>query len=220
MHFWSGLNDKLLQIMLMGNNNYLLFEYIKYVWLVLHLLLRRKSTPNQLFSSQTCLPKILQWTTFHQTRCPATPTPHMENKSESTADGELTPVVVCEPEPESRTVPTIALEPEPQNESDQVYELATSVPVGVLVEMDSEEWLIVWEAEVELPTLFSPVSSVPLSSLLDLPSIKPVSLPCTESMLSLLIPLPPSHPHSASQSTLPSLVPFSPSSFLTQCHVD
>lgn len=39
-------------------------------------------------------------------------------------------------------MPIIALEPEPQNESDQVYELATSVPVGVLVEMDSEEWLI------------------------------------------------------------------------------
>lgn len=30
MHFWSGLNDELLQIMLMGNDNGSLFEYIEY----------------------------------------------------------------------------------------------------------------------------------------------------------------------------------------------
>lgn len=41
----------------------------------------------------------------------------------------------------------------PQSESDKGCEPATIVPVGVLVELDTEDFLIDWDSEVLLPTL-------------------------------------------------------------------
>jgi len=75
----------------------------------------------------------------------------METMPEPTADRELPPAVTKEPV--RITALTIALELKPSSESDQVCELATSVPLGVLVELDNEDWLIYWDTEVLLPTL-------------------------------------------------------------------
>lgn len=89
---------------------------------------------------------------------------------EPTADGEFTPAAM--EEPVRRTAQTIASEPEPQCESVQVCEPATTVPVGVLVELDTEDWLIDWETEVVLttqPRPVSPVSSSPALSLFHCP---------------------------------------------------
>lgn len=51
-----------------------------------------------------------------------------------------------QPHPSQKTKPAI--------QSDQVCEpVYTSVPVGVLVELDDEEWLIDWDSAEPLPTL-------------------------------------------------------------------
>lgn len=51
----------------------------------------------------------------------------------------------------------------PEFPADQVCEPdITSMPVGVLVELDAEEWLIDWETEVTLPTLPTHEPTLPL----------------------------------------------------------
>lgn len=65
----------------------------------------------------------------------------MEYKPEPTAGGELSPATMNEPETNEQA---IALKPEPRSDSNQVCELATSIPMRVLVELDTEEWLIDW----------------------------------------------------------------------------
>jgi hypothetical protein len=44
----------------------------------------------------------------------------------------------------------LAPELKPQRDSDLGCEPATIVPVGVLVELDTEDWLIDWETEISL----------------------------------------------------------------------
>lgn len=50
----------------------------------------------------------------------------------------------------------------PQTEFDKECEPTTIVPVGVLLELETEDFLIDWDSEVLLPTLeLSELSSVP-----------------------------------------------------------
>lgn len=56
---------------------------------------------------------------------------------------EPTPAVMNKPETEKWTEPSIAPEPEPHCECDQVCEpVLTSVPVVVLAELNTNNWLI------------------------------------------------------------------------------
>lgn len=55
--------------------------------------------------------------------------------------------------PVRRTALNISPECKHLSESDQVCEQATSVTVGVLVELDTEKNLTDWETEVTIPTL-------------------------------------------------------------------
>ncbi|ROJ25431.1 hypothetical protein DPX16_3596 [Anabarilius grahami] len=88
---------------------------------------------------------------------------------EPPADGELPPAARMEP---ATTAPTRAPEPKFPCESDQGCELATAVPVGILVEIDTgEDWLIDWNTEVLLPTL--PHPNLPLSPLPSSTAISP-----------------------------------------------
>lgn len=67
-----------------------------------------------------------------------------ETQQIPTKDFMPEPVLASEPEPTASSVPEEVLEVP----SYQVCEPAiTSVPVGILVELEEEEWLIDWEAE-------------------------------------------------------------------------
>ncbi|ROL28098.1 hypothetical protein DPX16_11228 [Anabarilius grahami] len=129
-----------------------------------------------------------------------------ETTPESSADGELPPASTKEPV--RSTAPMIAQDLKPNCESDQGCEPATSVPVGVLVEPDTKDWLINWDSKVLLPTLPHPESSVSSSPLV-LPSIETVLLPLIPPSLPLRPPLQDSASPSVTPGFLQSLI-FSP----------
>ncbi|KAL0181961.1 hypothetical protein M9458_021336, partial [Cirrhinus mrigala] len=85
---------------------------------------------------------------------PASSLPHpMEHLPEPTADKEPEPAMMLVPE--TTPEPIIAPEPEHNGNSDQVCEPATSsVPVGVLVQLERMEWgpadIPVAESELQL----------------------------------------------------------------------
>lgn len=81
------------------------------------------------------------------------PTSTTDQRSVPTADGELLPNAREESEPDQRTEPTFTPEQKPQGKFDQMCEPATSMTVGVTVELDTEENLMDRESEVILPTL-------------------------------------------------------------------
>lgn len=65
---------------------------------------------------------------------------------------------MLEPEPEvNRTALTISAEEEPHKESDQGCEPATPEAEGMLVEMETEDRLMDFNAEVLTPTQSHPV---------------------------------------------------------------
>ncbi|KAK9970353.1 hypothetical protein ABG768_026301, partial [Culter alburnus] len=73
---------------------------------------------------------------------------------EAPAGGELPPTMDTEP---VMTAPTYTPEPKPHCESDQGCELATAVPEGILVEIDTcEDSLIDWNTVILPPTLPHP----------------------------------------------------------------
>ncbi|ROJ62535.1 hypothetical protein DPX16_21521 [Anabarilius grahami] len=153
----------------------------------------------------------------------------------------LTTEILPEPPADSEqpvtTVPTIAPEQMPQCESDQGCEPATTMPEGILVVLNTEDWLINWHSEVLFPTLSQPESFVcsssslfqdstetcmdceisVCSSSLFQDSTETVSLTCWEWELSLLIksrlPLSPSPQSSASPPAPLLLDDCSPSSY-------
>ncbi|KAL0176427.1 hypothetical protein M9458_028757, partial [Cirrhinus mrigala] len=74
---------------------------------------------------------------------------------------EPTPAMKNEPETEKWAEASIALEPEPHCKCDQVCEpVLTSMPAEVLAELNSDDWLIDWEKEVELPILPATIGSI------------------------------------------------------------
>lgn len=115
-------------------------------------------------------------------RAPSSTTISTDIKPEPTADTE--PELAAMPESELKPEPYIALEPEP-NKSDQVRELATmSMPVDILVEYEGIEWSPV-------PLTMADVDVLNSEDLIYLEesknvSTKPVSLPSTELLLSLM----------------------------------
>lgn len=60
----------------------------------------------------------------------------------------LPPVAMSKPEPKKRTAPTIAQQLKHNRVSNQGCEPATSVKLGVLVVLDTENRLIDWDAKV------------------------------------------------------------------------
>lgn len=90
---------------------------------------------------------------------------------------------------------------EPQSKSDQGCEPATTVTEGILVELDTEDWLINWYSEVKLLTQPHPESSI--SSLSESPSLLVLSSLKTVSLNYMDITLPPLIPSSFSVSPSP-----------------
>lgn len=77
------------------------------------------------------------------------PMPTVEKEPEPNADRETQPMPTMEPVPAALSV----REEKAEVTADQVCEPAiTSVPVGLLVELEENDWLIDWSAEVTLPT--------------------------------------------------------------------
>lgn len=109
LHFWSELNDELLQIMLVGNNNCSLFEYIVYVAgspLVFEE--EARSEPSKFVPTQPAQNPPLDHSQPNPEPDPTlTTTTDME--TEPTADRETQPLLATNIEPE----PKPATEPEP-----------------------------------------------------------------------------------------------------------
>ncbi|ROL45638.1 hypothetical protein DPX16_17754 [Anabarilius grahami] len=136
--FWIGLDDEIRLVMPQGDSCWMLAKYISFaLWVDGSSFAVGEAEEDPATSVRSSSPSI---------SAPETdPTLMPTTDTEPTADRETQPLPAMEIEPKPAKEPAAISVPEdkPEVPADQVCEpAAISMPVGVLVELDTEGWMI------------------------------------------------------------------------------